>query len=190
MIVGIDNGLTGGIVAISAHHGLIIGKIPMPTLTRTHVFEKTKTHKSKGLSRKVTKAARDTEIDGLQLADWILRVTAGRPCSILIEECPEHARQKSAMRSMAISYGILIGAISTALYNYRLVVVRSGNPKDSWQRAMLGSCAAGDTKPAALAKARQLWPDESWLASSRCSTAHSGMVDAALIAGYGRISNQ
>jgi hypothetical protein len=58
-----------------------------------------------------------------------------------------------------------------------------------WQKVMLPGCAKGDTKPAALARARQLWPAESWLASPRCSKPHDGMIDAALIAEYGRIKN-
>jgi len=40
-----------------------------------------------------------------------------------------------------------------------------------------------------LLKARQLWPDETWLASPRCTKPHDGMIDAALIAEYARISN-
>jgi len=187
--IGVDNGLDGGIAAISASHRLFIDATPMPTITRTHVFKKTKTRKINGVSSKITELATDREIDGLQLADWILRITDSRPCTILIEECPEHAQQKSTMRSMGVSYGILIGAISTALYNYKLVVVRSGNPSDSWQRCMLGKCATGGTKSVALKKANELWPDEKFLATERSKTPHTGMIDAALIAEYGRILN-
>lgn len=49
--------------------------------------------------------------------------------------------------------------------------------------------AKGDTKPRALAKALQLWPGETFLASERCRVPHDGMIDAALIAEYGRINN-
>jgi len=54
---------------------------------------------------------------------------------------------------------------------------------------MLVGCAKGDTKPAAKAKAQQLWPDEQWLATPRCKKAHDGMIDGALIAEYARIKN-
>jgi len=43
---------------------------------------------------------------------------------------------------------------------------------------------AGMTKVLALAKANELAPDETWLASKRCTTPHDGMVDAFLIARY------
>jgi hypothetical protein len=56
----------------------------------------------------------------------------------------------------------------------------------AWQRVMLPNCAKGDTKPAALAKAKQLWPAETWLATNRSTKPHDGLVDAALIAEFGR----
>jgi hypothetical protein len=59
----------------------------------------------------------------------------------------------------------------------------------AWQKHMLPGCPRGETKPMALAKARQLWPDEALQATDRCRVAHSGMVDAALIAEYGRLKD-
>lgn len=186
--IGIDNAISGGLAAISPH-GMIIAKSPMPVKNRTHIFEKTKKRRIKGVLTKITAKSVDTEIDPLAVKNWISETTDGRECVIAIEECPEHAQQKSIMRSMAISYGILLGAMGAALPRYRLVIVRSGNPKDSWQRHMLPKCEQGETKAAAIAAASQLWPDESWLASPRCSTPDTGMIDAALIAEYARISN-
>lgn len=185
LLIGIDNGLSGGTAAISAASGLLIESIPMPTKTRTHLFEKTTERRAGGKKVKTTALAEENEIDARALIQWIKRVTDSRPCTILIEECPEHAQQKSTMRSMGISYGILLGAIEASLPGYCLKVVRSGNPKDSWQRAMFGALAQGETKPAAIAKAREFWPDETWLASPRSKTPHMGMVDAALIARHG-----
>lgn len=186
MIIGIDNGTSGGLAAISASHGLLIAAAPMPKRVRTHGFHKTKKRTKKGVATKITAPAQDAEIDAAALVDWIVTTTNGKPCTIAIEECPEHAQQKSIMRAMAISYGILIGAISACLPNARLIVVRSGNPKDSWQRAMLGDCEKGETKAQALIKASQLWPEEDWLATPRSTKPHEGMIDAALIAMFAR----
>lgn len=169
MIIGIDNGLSGGLVAISRQHGLIIAKTPMPVITRS-------LHRPK----------KTNEIHAAEVVRWIADVTDYRPCLVVIEECPEHANRASTMRSMGISYGILIGAITGGLTGYRVAVVRSGNSLDSWQRAILGKVPQGKTKPAALAVASDLWPDEKWLASPKRKTAHDGMVDAALIAEYAR----
>lgn len=189
MIIGIDNALGGGLAAISRYHGVMIAKTPMPVRKRIHLFEKTKRRKVAGKVSKVTAKATDAEIDARAVVDWIFKVTNGKDCLIVIEECPEHAQQKAIMRSMAISYGILLGAISAALPAYRLAVVRSGNPKDSWQRHMLGDCDKGQTKAKAILAAYRYWPEESWLASPRCSIPHDGMIDAALIAQHARIQN-
>jgi hypothetical protein len=54
---------------------------------------------------------------------------------------------------------------------------------------VIGPIAKGDTKPAALAKAKQLWPEETFLASARSTKPHEGIVDAYLIAEYGRMKN-
>jgi hypothetical protein len=45
---------------------------------------------------------------------------------------------------------------------------------------------AGESKKYALAKARELWTNETFYASPRCKTPHDGIVDAALIARYAR----
>ena len=44
-----------------------------------------------------------------------------------------------------------------------------------------------DTKAMAKACAHQLFPNESFLASERCTTPHDGMIDAAMIAYYGSV---
>jgi hypothetical protein len=186
MVIGIDNAISGGLAAVTDHHGIVIASCPMPTKKRTHLFHKTKRRTIKGVATKSTGPAVDIEIDGLAVVDWILGVTL-KPCVIAIEECPEHSQQKSIMRSMAISYGKLLGALEVGLPSHRVVIVRSGNPKDSWQRAMLGDLKQGETKPAAIAKARELWPDETWLATPRSTKPHTGMIDAALIAQFARI---
>lgn len=169
IIIGADNGLSGGLVAISTTvnpqgAGCLIESYPMPILKSTR------------------------EVDGRAVAAWIRGAIAGHPAVIVIEECPKHANQALVMRSMATSYGILVGAITagTDITNNQIIRVRSGNPKDSWQRAMLGRLAQGETKAAALKLANRLWPDETWLPSSRHSTPHTGLIDAALIAEFYR----
>jgi hypothetical protein len=55
-----------------------------------------------------------------------------------------------------------------------------------WQSEMLAGASAGDTKQAALIVARRLWPMQDFRASARCRVAHDGIVDALLLAEYGR----
>lgn len=54
-----------------------------------------------------------------------------------------------------------------------------------WQRDMLIP-GKGDTKQRALVTAQRLWPGRDWRASERCRKPHEGIVDAALIAEWGR----
>lgn len=175
--VGIDNGLTGGVAILSAYHGTVIAAFPMPKMVRNL------RGKSKGKSRQ------SNEIDTQMLVKIIKPFSnrEGEGFTFAVEECPEHARKKGAMRSMAMSYGAITGAIGVCFPYAKIAPVRSGNSADSWQRAMLG--VVKDTKPVALAKVRERWPNERWLATPRSKVAHMGMVDAALIAEYGRLNN-
>jgi hypothetical protein len=159
MHIGIDNGLNGGIVALSdvervsaeGRYLAPIAKIPMPTLKRKR--------KAKG---------------------------KGKPCVFHIEQCPRHSRDKSAMRVMAFTYGKIIGILEAAFPYCELKRVRSGNDTDGWQRALLPDMKPGQSKAEALKLAKQLWPEEDWRASERCEVSHDGMIDGALIAFFGR----
>ena len=167
MRIGIDNGLSGGMVAISDHCGSVIGWQIMP----------------------VTKIGGLNVIDGREVVTWLWSISGENPAkikSITIEACPEHANQSSIMRSMGISFGILYGAISAKLPGVKICVVRSGNPKDSWQKIMLPGYKKGDTKPMARKLAKELWPDESWITKPKGRTPDMGLVDAALIAEFSR----
>lgn len=181
--IGIDNGVSGGLVALGQCGSFIEG-IQMPTMIRKHTWERYCKRIRNGVTFTLSEQAMENQIDAHSMITWIKNVTDSIACAIVIEECPEHADQSSIMRSMAMSYGILIGSITACLPDYELHVVRSGNPKDSWQRAMLGKVPAGETKQAALRLAKKLWPDENFRATPRSKTPHTGIVDAALIAQY------
>ena len=161
--IGIDNGVTtGGMVAIG-QCGSIIAMSPML--------------KRKWRSR--------NELDIGATKEWFHMVCDGWPenATFVIEE-PNNSRNASTAYSVASCFHALRGLIeSKSLAKFRRITPQS------WQKAMLRKFAAGDSKIAALEKARESWPDESWLASKRCSTPHPGMIDAALIAEYGRTKN-
>ena len=56
-----------------------------------------------------------------------------------------------------------------------------------WQNTMLvGVERKLDTKKRALIAARRIWPTEDFLATERSKKPHDGIVDAALLAEYGR----
>ena len=85
MIIGVDNGLSGGLVAISKHTGAVIEKTVMPTLHRL----------------------KKQEVDTRKVYEWIMDLESG--LELAIEEPLHHARSSQAVRSMALSFGKLLG---------------------------------------------------------------------------------
>ncbi len=154
MIVGIDNGLDGGLCAIAKHDGSVIAKTAMPCQQRS----------------------KKREIDIRKVNEWILYLNT--PFVLAIEEPLAHAKSSQAVRSMAISFGKLLGMAECKGYEVARISVHK------WQKVMLGHIPKGMTKRVALAAAQQLAPSENWLKNKRCKVPHDGMVDAFLIAQY------
>jgi hypothetical protein len=156
VIVGIDNGVSGGLCAISSFDGSVINFIAMPT----------------------EKVGDKPEVSIKGVLYWLDQFSP-LSTAVAIEEPLRHAKSSQAMRSMSISFGKIIGLCETVLYpTYRIQV-------KEWQDVELGKrLAKGQTKVVALAKAQQYWPDENWLATSRSKVPHDGIVDSALIARY------
>ncbi len=152
-IVGIDNGLDGGCCAIDAAGGRILDVLKMPN----------------------TIFADRREIDPAALLKW-LRVWKNP--LVAIEEPLHYSATLESMRSMAISFGKVIGLCSAAEIPYLRVQV------PSWHKKMLGErIPRGLTKQYALDKACLFWPTQDWCVG-KCRTPHDGVVDAALIAKY------
>lgn len=107
--------------------------------------------------------------------------------AIYLEDLPHHSQNKAAMRSMALNFGRLVGALEARLQceRVRITTVPAGNSLKGWQRAMLGKCPRGETKVRALEVARAIWPGQNWVPRG-CRTPHDGIIDAALIAEHGR----
>ena len=154
MIVGVDNGLDGGITAISAYTGAVIDKTIMPTKHRN----------------------KRREVDTRKVYEWLMELES--PFLFAIEEPLHHAKSSQAVRSMGISFGKLLGLAESRQWETKCVSVQK------WQKKMLGFVPKGKTKEAALCKAEALATDECWQKSKRASKAHDGMVDAFLIARY------
>ena len=158
--IGIDNGLTGGLVAVG-YAGSLIDRIEMPT------------------RRKKT----GNEVDAIDVRDFLLKLRHTGKVTAILETPGKFSAGVMAISSMWDSYGCIRGVLESLEIRHHRVTPQI------WQKVMMPGCAKGDTKPAALTKARQLWPDERWLRSERCTKPHDGMIDAALIAEYGRIKS-
>ena len=160
--IGIDNGVTGALAAVLGGSGKILSACPMP----------------------IAKARKGNEVDVRAAYLWIIEVTGSDPASAtyVIEE-PGGSKSAKAAASMSGSFHAMRSLFDVKSLRWHRITPQS------WQKVMLPGCKAGDTKPRALAKARQLWPAEKWLPTPRCSKPHDGMIDAALIAEYARIKN-
>ncbi len=157
MIIGIDNGVsTGALVAISESQ-LIIAFRAMPSVM----------HRTRN------------EVDLNEFHNWLLMLGDPKDAVFVIEE-PNNAQNASTAYSMASCFHALRGYLTAR----RRQIVRI--TPQSWQRAMLGKVPKGLTKEYALEAAKSIWPNEKWLKTTRCTTPHSGIIDAALIAEYQR----
>ena len=164
--IGIDGGPSGGIVALSPCAGLEpILTAPMPTV----------------------KQGKAVLVDGRAVVSLLRNLPwAADGLHVAIEDLPHHSMSKAAMRSMALNFGRLTGAIEARLQSDRVTVdyVPAGNAKASWQRAMLSVEGAG-TKAAALTAAGLIWPGFNWVQPG-CRKPSDGIIDAALIAEHAR----
>jgi len=162
MYIAFDNGVSGAIAAISESHGKLIDRCPMP----------------------ITKARKGNEIDVREVHLWISFVTGGNlsNATYIIEE-PGGSKSAKAAASMHGSFHAIRALLDVKFLRWHRVTPQA------WQKFMLPGCATGDTKPRALAKARQLWPEEKWMKTARCKTPSPDMIDAALIGEYARLKN-
>ena len=154
MIVGVDNGLDGGLCAISDFDGGVIDKIPMPTMQRS----------------------KKREVDARKINEWLISLHT--PFTLAVEEPLAHAKSSQAVRSMALSFGKIVGMAEVKGYDLVRVSVHK------WQKEILGNIPKGMSKKFAMKIAESMAPEENWLKNKRCRKPHDGMVDAYLIAKY------
>lgn len=152
--IGIDNGVNGGLAAISCHpQGGIIKKMVTPS----GFLE--------GRNR----------IDPVAVKEWLSLFSPAT--TFVTVEKPVGSKNLKAAISMEGSYACIRTVLQ--LMGYSFICISAG----TWQKKLLPRFY-DDTKNAAMKVAIDLWPCENWLATPRCSVPHDGMIDAALIARY------
>lgn len=154
MIVGVDNGLNGGLCAVSRHDGSIIDKLVTPTHSP---YDK-------------------KEIDIRAIYKWLEEMNT--PFVMAVEEPLKHAKSSQSIRSMSISFGKFLGLAECKQFSIARIAVTD------WQKAMLGRIPKSQSKKLALLLANKLAPDEDWRATPRCKVPHDGLIDAFLIARF------
>lgn len=157
--IGIDNGVTGALAAV-VDAGALYDHMPMP----------------------VQRSRKGNEIDVVAVDDWITYVNSydkSACLTFIVEEPAGHRNARTAM-SMAGSFHAIRAMLEVTGRRWHRITPQS------WQKVMIPG-AKGDTKQRALAKARQLWPHKTFLATAKSRVPSDGAVDAALMAEYGRL---
>lgn len=162
--LGFDNGLDGGIAALDRYSNLLAA-FPMPTLQ--------------------TGKGRDLDIREIET---LIRQWPIEKSTIVIEAASKHSPGKMALCSTWRSFGVLETLAVCTGRSYHIVAPRQWQ-RQFWSRPPLAAGKKFNTKAAARAAARRLWPHSNWLPSHRSKKPHDGMIDAALIAEYARRSN-
>lgn len=124
----------------------------------------------------VVSAGTRRQLDEQQIVQW-LSTFAVKPTRVFIEAV--HAMPKQGVTSMftfGTGWGLVRGICAGLGLSYELI-----RPQE-WQRELL----SGQAKGAEYLVASRLWPLADWRSSERAKNPHDGLVDAALIAEFGR----
>lgn len=161
-VMGIDPGLDGGIALVYDKPKRLVLEI-MPTVP-----------KENGKGR---------QIDLLKFASL---VKSWHPTLAVVEK--QGARPGQGVVSMftcGMGYGAILGVLNTLDVSVDVIHPRR------WQNDLRASYCVleggENPKAAALRVAEKAFPGEKFLASPRCKVPHDGLVDAALLAEWGRI---
>lgn len=159
-IIGVDNGMKGGIVFLDSKANIVF-KIPMPVIG-TKKKEYNVTHINALLEQK------NKEYD----------------CICFLEKAQPQYRDgsKQAFKT-GFGYGVLQGLLISLKIPFQIIA-----PK-VWQKKVFAGLNTDDTKLASALFCQRKWPEEDWKATPRCTTIHDGMTDAACLAYYG-VRNQ
>lgn len=120
------------------------------------------------------------EIDIRAISDMLLEVRSEIKMVILEDVFAMQKSSASSMLTFGRSHGKLEGILCALKIPYKLV------PAKTWQKVMLTGVFGIDTKAKALKVASSLFPHVELKASARARNPHTGVVDALLIAEYGR----
>lgn len=158
IVIGIDNGLDGGVVAIASDRPIVCQVTP-------------------------TLGSGKRSYDEQKMANVLRATFCGHTGELIafIERAQAMPGQGvSSMFSIGLGFGIWRGLLTGLRIPFEVV-----SPQ-TWQKEMFSGVNRADTKAASALVAQRLRPDVDWRASQRCRKPHDGMTDAFCIAEYGR----
>jgi len=166
--IGIDCGISGGIGVID-ENGIMLASEVMPTV----------------------KTGKGNKIDIAMLRKILFapigKIVTANPAAytFIIEDPGAHAPSASGLRSMTYCFAVAETLVFLTGCRYHTVLSQRWQ-KEFWSRPKMPKGKKFNTKAAALECARKLWPNQQFKATDRSTKAHDGIVDALLIAEYGR----
>ena len=156
---GVDNGLTGGLAVIQGNK--VIELLTMPTIVGSNDRN---------------------EYDILAIIKTLEKYQ--KDSTLVIEKAQAMPKLGTVQAfSFGKLYGIMLG-LASAL-KMRHVIIHSR----TWQKEMFRDISAENTKQASVIIAKQLYPEQTFLATERSKKAHIGLTDAILIATYAQRKN-
>ena len=165
LYIGIDCGLNGGIAAVT-DTGHVSFMETMPVLS-----------KGKG-----------NEIDILRCKEIIVNLLIVHPdAKATIENPGGHAPSAAGLRSMTYSFAVMKTIVVMRRIPHQEVLSQKWQSK-FWTKQKTAKGTKFDTKGAALSVATRLFPNVDFRKNERSSKAHDGIVDAVLLAEYGRLT--
>ena len=108
--------------------------------------------------------------------------------TFIVENPGAHAPSAAGLRSMTYSFAAVETLLAAHQLKYHVVLSQKWQ-KVFWSKPKMPKGQKFNTKAAALNIVNQIFPGEKWLKSDRCTKPHDGMIDAALLAEYGRRQN-
>jgi hypothetical protein len=121
-------------------------------------------------------AGKKRVLDEQQIVQWLMQFPANQSRVFIESVASRPGQSVVAMFSFGAGWGLVRGICAGMGLPYELV-----RPQE-WQGEML----KGQPKCSEYLVSSRLWPNADWCASGRFQKPHSGLVDAALIAEYGR----
>lgn len=121
-------------------------------------------------------AGKKRVLDEQQIVQWLMQFPANQTRVFIESVAARPGQGVVAMFSFGTGWGLVRGICAGMGLPYELV-----RPQE-WQGEML----RGQPKGSEYLVASRLWPNADWRASEKSSRSHDGLVDAALLAEYGR----
>ena len=179
--MGIDPGLTGGIVILN-EEGSVENKWPIPTIVSYASGKKKKaTKEGEQPKKKATKSKKTTTLDLIALNQIFTQLKTEVDHAVLEQVASRPGMASPAVFKFGRVYGILEGLLAAHQIPYTLCIPRV------WCKVIHAGIEGGmEPKDKSRVALGRLFPAVDLRPTERAIKPHEGMMDALLIAEWGR----